>query len=462
MSGSDGAAGRQASPRTRREVLAAAGATGLVGLAGCGGDGDGNGDGGNTTPTETNTYANYPVEGDTVKIGVSIPETGVYSGEGEQLLAGYELAAQNINEGRGFVNNETFSGLGETSGILGKDIELVVENSGSGGDQATDSAEELIDDQGVIMLTGGGSTDEAVAHQAVASDRSVIHMVGFAPGDVLSGENCAAVGFQELFNASAAAEAIRPVVVGKYGEDLGFAQIRPRTDVGETFQNAMRNSLEQAGWNQRVSRTTRVGTQNFEGPFQEAIDRDPDVLVLNYWGLDGAHAIRQADEMKSDDMEIVVPMFNRPMARNAGAAMAGVIGTVHWDSSIIRPVSQQFSDAWTEVYTAEEDEVATRPSGLAHLAYNQLFKYATAVERAGSFEPPAVVSELEGMSYDIGMGSQEIRACDHQSKRPIPVVEGLPDEDQDWGRYYERRQTVRGAVPGCDKLPASDCSMGSL
>jgi len=95
MTGNEESAASGGRLRSRRQVLAAtAGAAGAVGLAGCSGQ---SGDGGSTTPTPSSKYANYPVTGDTVKIGAAIPQTGEHSQEGEQLLAGYELAVQNVN-----------------------------------------------------------------------------------------------------------------------------------------------------------------------------------------------------------------------------------------------------------------------------------------------------------------------------------------------------------------------------
>jgi ABC-type branched-subunit amino acid transport system substrate-binding protein len=445
--------------RTRREVLAAAGAAGVVGLAGCSGDGDGPG----ATPTATPqpAYANMPVEGDTVTIGVSVPETGVYSGEGAQLRVGYELAAMNINQDRGYSDEGIFPALAGSPGVRGKEIEIVTGNTGSDTEQARESAQTLIDTEGAVMLAGGASSDEAIAHQGLANDRGVIHMVGFAPGNSIGGENCAVTGFQEMFNAAMAANALKQALIDEHGFEATFAQVRPRSDVGESFATSIAAEMAGEGWQELATETTRVGTQDFREQIQSAAEESPDVLVLNYYGLDGAHALTQADELVGGDVDIVVPLYNRPMARNAGGAMEDVLGTIHWESAILQENSRKFTNAWRSAY-ASDDRRAQEPSGLAHLAYSQLFQWAAAVERAGSFRPPDVAAELSGHTYDLGMGEETMRECDHQAQRPIPIVTGLAEDQQYWGRYYEFQEILTGVGYGCDEDPAADCELGSI
>lgn len=459
MTEREGADGRSGVGPTRRDVLAAAGASGLAGLAGCLPD---DGTGGTTTPTPTSNFANLPVEGDTVRVGVSVPQTGNYQGEGDQLQAGYELAAQNINEGDGFVENEHFAALSGEGGVLGTEIEIVTGDTNSQAEGAEQSAQNLIDNEGVVMLAGGASSDEAIAHQSVARDRGVIHMIGFAPGNSIGGENCAVTGFQEMFNAMEAAQALRPVLVSEYGGDATFAQVSPNSDVGSTFETSMRAALTEAGWTEATAEQTRVGTENYEPEIQTAVEAEPDVLVLNYYGLDGSFALSQAaDITDGTDIELVVPLYNRPMARNAGGAMGDVLGTIHWESSIREDNSRLFTNAWRAAYAANERR-ATSPSGLAHLAYSQLFQWAAAVERAGSFSPPDVVQDLEGYTYDIGMGSEELRQCDHTARRPVPIVRGLSADQRYFGKYYEIEQIITDVGYSCDEAPAADCNLGSF
>jgi branched-chain amino acid transport system substrate-binding protein len=61
----------------------------------------------------------------------------------------------------------------------------------------------------------------------------------------------------------------------------------------------------------------------------------------------------------------------------------------------------------------------------AHTCYVQTLLYADAVQRAGSFNPCAVVEALEGFEFDgMGNGPTLYRAEDHQCFKDVLVVKG--------------------------------------
>ena len=187
-------------------------------------------------------------------------------------------------------------------------------------------------------------------------------------------------------------------------------------------------------------------------------DSGADALFLNHYGLDGANSLSQAIEAGLDqDMELLLPLYNRPMAEAAGGAIDGIFGTIAWDSQIDNTPSSEFTEAFSNEYDGRV------PSGPAQLAYAQTLQYAAAVERAGTFYPPEVIRALEDYEYDnIGMGAETMRGCDHQAQRDIPVVRGLPAAEQGEGQYFEIiNVTSRDDVGyGCDSGPAAECELG--
>lgn len=451
MTGRNGSDAGGGQPRTRRQVLAATlGAAGMVGLAGCGGDGE------DATATATPESA--------VKIGLSIPTTGASLNEGRQLRSGYELAAANLNNSNGFADSDVFQeGLG--GGLLGEEVTLVVENTSSTAEGARESAKTLIQDEGVDMFTGAGSTQEALVQQSVATEESTVYMGGFAPGTLVTSE-CSEYAFNEMFNYKHAVQALLPVLESEFGSDNTFVQMYPRSDNGNDFADWIESimatdPLEEGGlWQQLNTVGTRVGTEDYTDSLQEVVDIGPDVIVLGYTGLDGATVLRQAQEIVPDEKDIVVPVFDRPLARNAGSAIDGILGATHWDPGLKNDTSGVFTDAWDAV-TQSDDDKAKNPSGLVHLAYVQLFQYAAAAERAGSLEAGDVIAELEDHTYTSGLGGEEtMRACDHQAARPVPIVRGRPQSLQLGGVYFEHVATSTEAGYPCEEKPASECSVG--
>lgn len=449
MSGRDAATGSGGRWRTRRQVLTTLGAAGALGLAGCsggnggdggdGGNGDGGGDGGSTGGDGPGP----------VTVGLSIPTTGGALPEGEELKAGYDLAVKHLNNGEGFASGATIQeGLG--GGILDRPIETVVRDTRSTASGAKESTTTLVTDEGADVLVGGGSSVEALAQASVADAESTVYMAGFAPTPDFGGSACSTYAFNEMFNTKLIGQALAPALRSQFGTENLFGQLYPNTDLGKSlFADVQRPLEETIDWRQIGAESARVGTTEFRKPLERLIELGPDVIVLNFTGLDGADALREAREVIPEDIGIVAPLFNRPMARNTGEPLKDIIGTVQWDADIDNDVTDAFVDAWGG---------DGQPSDLAHLAYVQLFEYAAAAERAGSTEADAVVSALEGHQYDHGSGQSTLRACDHQAMRPVPVVKGLPGSAQEDGKYF-RVFEVNGEVGyPCEDKPAADCS----
>ncbi|WP_425498329.1 substrate-binding protein [Halogeometricum salsisoli] len=456
----------------RRDVLKAAGAStvGIAGLAGCsggggggeqggdgtGGGGGGSGDGGGGGSDDYPALGNYPIEGDTATFGFNVPQSGPYASEGQDELRAYQLAVTHLNEGGGWVDTQFDDLSGD--GVLGYRIDYVDGDTATDADTARQSASRMIQRDGAIMVSGGSSSAVAIAVQGLCQNENVLFMACLTHSNDTTGKDCARYGFREMFNAYMTGQALAPVVRDAYGEDLQFYQLYADYSWGQTQQASMEQFMtDVAGWEQVESVATPLGTSDYQSYLSEAANSGADVLILNHYGLDGANSVQQAVDAGIDsDMEILVPLYNRPMAEAAGGAIEGIYGTVAWDSQIDNEPSNQFTQAF-------QDEYDRTPSGPAQLAYAQTLQYAAAAERAGTFYPPEVIKQLEGYEYsNIGMGQETMRACDHQAQRDVPVVQGLSASEQSQGRYFEIVNVTSREDLGyaCDEGPAAECELG--
>jgi ABC-type branched-subunit amino acid transport system substrate-binding protein len=448
------------------KAAGAAGTAGLVGLAGCsggggdggggGGGGGGDGDGGGGDGSEYPELGNYPIEGDTATFGFNVPQSGPYASEGQDELRAYELAVKHLNNGGGWVDSQFDDLSGD--GVLGYQIDSVSGDTATDADTARQSASRMIQRDDVIMVSGGSSSAVAIAVQELCQRETVMFMACLTHSNETTGANCVRYGFREMFNAYMTGQALAPVLRDEYGSDLQFYQLYADYSWGQTVQESMNQFLtETAGWEQVASVATPLGTSDYSSYLSEAANSEADVLLLDHYGLDGATSVSQAVDAGLDqDMELVVPLYNRPMAQAAGGAIEGVFGTVAWDSQIDNTPSNEF----TQVFQAEYDRI---PSGPAQLAYAQTLQYAAAVERAGTFYPPEVIRQLEDYEYsNIGMGQELMRACDHQAQRDVPVVRGLPESEQSEGQYFEIINVTSRDELGyaCDAGPAAECELG--
>ena len=432
----------------RRDVLKAAGAAGIAGLAGCTGGGGGG--------SEFPALGNYPIEGDEVVFGFNVPQSGSYSQEGQDELRGYRLAKQHLNNGGGWVDEwDDLSG----NGVLDFTVASVNGDTATDPDTARQSASRMISRDNAIMVTGGSSSSVAIAVQELCQEEKVQFQACLTHSNDTTGSACVRYSTREMFNAYMTGQALAPVLAEEYGEDLNFYQLYADYTWGSTVQSSMNQFLtDVGGWNQVESVPTPLGTSDYSSYLSDVPRDETDVLLLVHYGLDAANSLPQAlDAGLDEDMEIVVPLYNRLMAQAASDSIEGIFGTADWNWKL----DEEFTQSFVESFQNEFDQP---PSYAARLAYTQTLQYAAAVERAGTFYPPEVIRELEDYTFsNAGLGEENLRACDHQAFRDVLVVQGkAPSErESEFDLLNVVNQTARDDIGyACDAGPAAECELG--
>jgi ABC-type branched-subunit amino acid transport system substrate-binding protein len=435
-------------PVNRRDVLKLVGAGGVAGLAGCAGGGGGG-------SSEFPSLGNYPVEGDEVTYGFNVPQSGSYSQEGADELRGYNLAVDHLNNGGGWVD-----GISDLSGngVLDYTVTSVEGDTATDADQARQEAQRMINRDNAIMVTGGSSSAVAIAVQELCQEERVMFMACLTHSNDTTGSSCVRYSFREMFNAYMTGQALAPVLSEEFGSDLNFYQLYADYTWGSTVQTSMQQFLEEEGWTQTNSVATPLGTSDYSSFLADVPRDETDVLLLVHYGLDAANSLPQAIDAGLDqDMEVVVPLYNRLMANAAQDSIDGIYGTADWNWQLENDSSQSF----VEAYQSEYDGV---PSYAARLAYAQAIQYSAAAERAGTFYPPEVIRQLEDYDYSgFGLGEETMRGCDHQAQHDVLVMQGLPQSEQTENRLLNVvNQTARDDIGyACDAGPAAECSLGS-
>ncbi|KAA9397155.1 ABC transporter substrate-binding protein [Haloarcula sp. CBA1130] len=400
------------------------------------------------------------MSGDSVTFGFNVASSGAYSTAGKQELRGFKLAVKHINNGGGWVMSEKYNSPLDGDGLLNKDVEFAVEDTGGNSDTARSNAQRLVDSEEVIMLAGGTSSNTGAATQEVAAQNQVVYMATMASANSLTGIDCNRYSFREMFNSHMAAEALAPALSEAYGDDVEYVKFFQDNNWGQSLRDDMDAVLGKLGWAPVWDTSSQVGTSDYSQYAADIESVDFDVIVLGLRGLDAVNALRAFRE-KFPESNIVLPSASIEVAQAAGGAIDGVIGTVAWSPAINSPLSDTFREAFREEYgSTTGSSKSAIPSGSAHIAYTQTLQYASAVERAGTFNPLDVIGELEGHEYDAGLGPQTLRACDHQAMRRVPVVKGKPEVQQSYGTYYGLVGEPADVQYACDSGPAANCSLG--
>jgi ABC-type branched-subunit amino acid transport system substrate-binding protein len=270
----------------------------------------------------------------------------------------------------------------------------------------------------------------------------VIFMAGLTHSNDTTGKDKRAYGFRHFFNAYMSGVALGPVLADAYGKDRVAYHLTADYTWGWTQEESMKDATEKQGWKTVKAVRTPLGAADFSQYITPVLNSGADVLILNHYGKDMINSLTQAvqfglrDKMANGKkFEIVVPLFSELMAQGAGDAIKGIYGTANWDWKLEDGATKAFTQSFGAAY-------GTPPSQAAQTCYVQALLYADACERAGSFNPTAVIKALEGFEFDgMGNGKTLYRAADHQCFKDVLVVQGK-DKPKDKFDLLEVKQIV--------------------
>ncbi len=353
---------------------------------------------------------------DSVKVGINVPLTGSYSDQGQDEEKAYKLATERLNS-RG--------------GLLGRQIELVIKDTKTNPKVAEQNALEMITDHDVAMITGGSSSDAAIAQSDVCQKHGVVYMAALTHSNATTGhmhrgkfstvQKAHRHTFRWYFNAWMTSKALTPFMIKNFGNKAKYFYITSDYTWGHTLEESMRRATELAGAETLGAELTPLGEKRYENLLEKAGDSGAQVLILVLFGEDMVYALKQAADMGlKTKMNIVVPLMELNMAHGVGKkAIEGIISTKNWYWGLKDryPGSKEFVDAFLEKYKKA-------PGSAAASAWVALNEWAAAVERAGSFSSDAVIKALEGHKFVLLKDEEEWRSWDHQAVSSVYVVRG--------------------------------------
>ncbi len=405
------------------------------------------------------TIGNFPagVSGPSVFVGITLPLTGPYSAEGDDMQRGYKLGFEHLNNGGGVVGTiPTLSG----KGVLGKKIEYKVADTQTQPDPAVQAATNFITNNRAIMISGSVSSAEAIALEKVAQRFKVLNMVGSSGANETTGKDCQRYAFRSQPSAYMAAKALAPVLAKELGKNRKAVYLVPDYAYGHSVHQSTSQFTKEIGWTEVGAQICPIGTADFSSYLLNIANSGADVFVNAAFGADSVASTKQAKQFGVlDKMKLVVPNLSAFQGKEVGAEiMQGVYGTLDFWWTLAE--TNQAAKLFVESFEAQNKR---KPSWPAHIAYTQLLMWADAVERAKTFNPVEVIHALEaGHKLQMPLGEVYFRECDHQQVRPVPVVVGKKPGEM---RNPEDLYKIVGLAPGLDVVPPCDavgCNMPSI
>src|SRR5277367_4617 len=213
-----------------------------------------------------------------VKIGLDNPLTGTFAALGKNELIGAQLAVEQINA---------------SNGILGRKVDLLVEDSTSG-DTATavQKALKLIDRDKVDFLIGNINSALAQAMANTSFQKGMFQIVPGGHTDSVTGTQCHWNVFRVCNTTRMETNSVSKLLLDSYGKKWYF--ITTDYAFGHSLQEGFEASLKQANGTEAGADFTPLGTTDFSANLIKAQSANPDAIILLLAGDDMINCLKQA------------------------------------------------------------------------------------------------------------------------------------------------------------------------
>jgi branched-chain amino acid transport system substrate-binding protein len=317
--------------------------------------------------------------GEPLKVAVLAPLSGAVPTFGAAMKNGIELATEEWNA---------------KGGVLGRQIELVVEDSQCEADPAVNAANKVVDQDGVKFILGELCSKASIPVSEIAEAKGVVQISGSSTNTSVTlnvdgstkqyvYRTCFIDPFQGLVGAKFASDNL--------GAKTAFIMLDQGNDYVRGLAEAFEESFTELGGTVVGKETYTSQDTDFSAILSKVAEANPDVIFLpDYYpivNLVGAQA---------KQMGVTAPMlggdgWDSPDLSPASAAGGYFVN--HYTSDSTAPIVVDFVTKFEAKYGAVPDAIAA----LAYDAANVMY---AGIEAAGSDDPAAVTAAVEGLSWE--------------------------------------------------------------
>jgi len=364
-----------------------------------------------------------------IKIGLDNPLNGTYAAVGKNELIGCQLAVDQLNA---------------KNGILGRKIDLLIEDSTSGdAGTAVQKARKLIERDNVNFLVGNVNSALAQAMAQVSNEKGVLHIVPGGHTDPITGTDCKWNVFRVCNTTRMEANAVSSLLFKTYGKKWHF--ITPDYAYGHTLYDACNANLQKLGGTVTGNELTPLGSTDFSAYLIKARAANPDVLVVLVQGNDMVNCLKQIAQFGIDkqvhvagtqqELEAVLAM---PPEARVGVWMF----EWYWKQAADTPGLEAFV---AEIRKRADGKVPTARTWFGYVA---IHAYALACAKTKSIEAKAVAKTLGDMELppEIKLQPNKVyfRGGDHQLMLSAFIGELLQKGDSDPENLFKVNNIAAG------------------
>jgi branched-chain amino acid transport system substrate-binding protein len=326
--------------------------------------------------------APFAIAQETVRIGVVQPMTGPVAYDGNIYVNTAKMRVDDLNA---------------KGGVLGKKIELVIEDGACNPAQSVNAAEKLVVRDKVVGLLGAFCSTSTAAVMEVAKKHKVPLITGISTAAQLT-EQGNPYFFRAVATTPMLGNAFGPVLP-KALKAKRFAFLTLNDDWGRSMQASYPKAIESGGGQIVANEFFQQSDLQFLSQITKVKAANPDAIVL---AANTQQAVALSKQIR--ELGVTVPLVGEgawssdSYIKLAGPAAEGVYGLVEYVYTIKSPVNEAFVKEF-------QAKLKENPSKFAGAAHNAIHIMVDAIRRAGAADPEKIRDAMEKTDYSGLVGN---------------------------------------------------------
>jgi branched-chain amino acid transport system substrate-binding protein len=336
---------------------------------------------------------------DTIKIGEFGSLTGDNASFGTSQNNGVQMALEEINA---------------AGGVLGKKIDLTVEDNETKQGETTTIARKLISQDHVVAIIGEVASSKSLEAAPICQASKIPQIATAAtnPRVTQTGDYIFRVCFTDDFQA---------VVIARFVlEKLKLNKIAFMTDVKQDYSvgltNIARDYLTKNGATIVKEQSYSSGDKDFRAQLTDLKGAAPDVIIITGYYPEAALIAKQARQfgIKATlvggdgwDGSSLIPV--------GGKAIEGAFFSNHFSVEDTSPIVQTFVQKYKQKYNAV-------PDAFAALGYDAMKILADAITRAGSPDPEKIRAAIQETENFPGVSGKITIGKDRNAQKSAVII----------------------------------------
>jgi len=359
-----------------------------------------------------------------VRIGLVDPLTGVYAALAQGEVVGAKYAVEELNK---------------KGGILGRPVELLVEDSANDVGTGVQKTRKLIERDQVSFIIGDVNSGIAIAIAQVTSEKKILHIVSGGHTDPITGSSCSWNVFRVCNSTTMDSSAIAQTLIENFGKKWYF--LTPDYAYGHSVQAGFEKILKASGGTSSGS-LVPLGTPDYSSYLIQAKAYNPQVLINVMGGGDQVASLKQFVQFGLDkQMAVGGALFELESLRAVpdNARIGWWTMEWWWDQPGVPHVA--------EFNAAMKKLTGGAASARNWFGYVSVQTLAVIANQEKTLDAPKLAKALSGFKLppEIALqpGAPEYRAGDHELMSTVFVGEAHPPKGDPDNMF-----TIRNPVPG--------------